>query len=241
MNDWITILTFTFPHEAHLAELTLQSEGIEVLIQDELTVQVNNFYSNAIGGVKLQVQEIDVEKAYQILKDAGYIREKVLHVNKFLLFLDRFTSKFPFVGKSILPLRLIVLFVLICFLSCIPFIISSLPSLSERLTKHSWCVDDFIYKGKQYHTNTTGLKLVFDEGCSETFDFSNSGKVELPGFNSYAVTASWKLEKRKLVIYDSDTLSYLYNGVYNIDIRKGSITLESENLTLAGHSNIIKW
>ena len=41
-------VTFTYPHEAHLAKNYLESEGIETEIRDELTAQVNNFYSNAI-------------------------------------------------------------------------------------------------------------------------------------------------------------------------------------------------
>jgi len=53
MKDWVTLLTFTYPHEAHLAKGRLESEGIEVQITDELTVQAYNLYSNAIGGVKL--------------------------------------------------------------------------------------------------------------------------------------------------------------------------------------------
>ena len=44
-------------------------------IKDELTIQTYNFYSNAIGGVKLQVTENDYERAYKILKELGYIKK----------------------------------------------------------------------------------------------------------------------------------------------------------------------
>jgi hypothetical protein len=47
--------TFTYPHEAHIAKVTLDTEGIEVLIKDESTKPVNNYYSNAIGGIKLEI------------------------------------------------------------------------------------------------------------------------------------------------------------------------------------------
>ncbi len=70
MNSWITIATFMHPFQAHLAKTKLESEGIDVLIQDELTAQI---YSTAIGGVKLQVEESNVEKATQILKESGTI------------------------------------------------------------------------------------------------------------------------------------------------------------------------
>ncbi len=76
MNNYRTIITFTLPQEAYLAKGFLESEGIETMIKDELTAQVNNFYSNAIGGVKLQVRESDFENGLAILKKSGYINDE---------------------------------------------------------------------------------------------------------------------------------------------------------------------
>jgi hypothetical protein len=75
MENWKTIITFTQPHDAHLAKGLLESNGIETIIRDELTAQVNNFYSNAIGGVKLDVKESDLSNATSILREGGYIKE----------------------------------------------------------------------------------------------------------------------------------------------------------------------
>lgn len=73
MDNWDTLITFTYPHEAHVAKGFLESEGIETLIQDEMTTQVKNFLSNAIGGVKLLVRNEDYERGIAILKQGGYI------------------------------------------------------------------------------------------------------------------------------------------------------------------------
>ena len=73
MDNFKTIITFTLPQEAYLAKGFLESEGIETIIKDELTAQVYNFFSNAIGGVKLQVKESDWENGLAILKKGGYI------------------------------------------------------------------------------------------------------------------------------------------------------------------------
>ena len=73
MENWKTIITFTHPEEAHLAKGYLDSEGIETVIQDEMTTQVNHFFSNAIGGVKLLIKEQDYETALKSLKKGGYI------------------------------------------------------------------------------------------------------------------------------------------------------------------------
>ncbi len=38
MINWETLITFTYPHEAHMAKLFLEYEGIETMIQDEKTL-----------------------------------------------------------------------------------------------------------------------------------------------------------------------------------------------------------
>lgn len=73
MEQQATIISFTYPHEAHVARAFLESEGIPVSLKDELTVQVNNFYSNSVGGVKLQVSESDKDRSIRLLTEAGYI------------------------------------------------------------------------------------------------------------------------------------------------------------------------
>lgn len=78
MDNWITVISFTLPHEAHLAKSKLESEGIKTIIHNELTAQVHNFYSNAIGGVKLLVNKNDKKKAEEILIESGYLVEPEL-------------------------------------------------------------------------------------------------------------------------------------------------------------------
>lgn len=73
MNDWKIIITFTNPQEAYIAKGYLESEGIESFILDDLTVQVNFLYSNAIGGVKVLVRGADYERGIEILEKGGYL------------------------------------------------------------------------------------------------------------------------------------------------------------------------
>jgi len=65
--DLVTIATFSYPMEAELAKAKLDSEGIFAFVADGYTVTMNWLYSNAMGGVKLQVPEPDVERALDIL------------------------------------------------------------------------------------------------------------------------------------------------------------------------------
>ena len=104
MDDWKIILTFTYPHEAHMAKGYLASEGIETLIQDEMTAQVNNFYSNAIGGVKILVRSNDYDEGLKILQKGGYIHaeDKVEDIKIETCYINSVTEKYkcPFCGSE---------------------------------------------------------------------------------------------------------------------------------------------
>jgi hypothetical protein len=65
----ITIRTFINPIEANIIKGRLESAGIPVLLLDENTVNTYWLYANAIGGMRLQVKEEDVESALNILKE----------------------------------------------------------------------------------------------------------------------------------------------------------------------------
>ncbi|HID57149.1 TPA: DUF2007 domain-containing protein [Candidatus Poribacteria bacterium] len=63
----VTIATFDNPFKAHLVKSRLESSGIKCFLSDEFVVTVNRLYSNAVGGVKLQVKESDLERAIELL------------------------------------------------------------------------------------------------------------------------------------------------------------------------------
>ena len=95
--ELVTVKTFTFAHDVALVRNYLESEGIRCFVKDELTVQVHPFTSAAIGGVKLQVCQPDVERAVQLLKDGGYLKDEDLEPSKFQVNLYLFLSKIPLI------------------------------------------------------------------------------------------------------------------------------------------------
>jgi DNA-directed RNA polymerase subunit RPC12/RpoP len=88
-EKFVTVLTFTFVHEVAVIRGRLEAEGIICFVKDEFTVQVQPFYSNAIGGVKLQVRENDLNQAIEILKETGYIKEEELQASQELSRLNK--------------------------------------------------------------------------------------------------------------------------------------------------------
>ena len=76
MSKWSVVHTVTFLQDAYMIKSYLESAGIETLIPDEFTAQVNNFYTTAIGGVRLMVRTEDLESGVALLKEGGYINSE---------------------------------------------------------------------------------------------------------------------------------------------------------------------
>lgn len=70
---WVQIMTFNFPQDSYTAKAYLESEGITVFLKDEMTVQVFNFSTSALGGVKMLVPREQAEEAVRLLRDGGYL------------------------------------------------------------------------------------------------------------------------------------------------------------------------
>ena len=66
-DNLVTLATFSTPIDANMAKSVLESAGIPVFIADEYTIGMNWLYSNALGGVKVQVPESVACEAREIL------------------------------------------------------------------------------------------------------------------------------------------------------------------------------
>lgn len=65
--DLVTVASYPRPFEAQFAKSRLEIHGIFAVIRDEHTVAMNWLWSNAIGGVKVQVAAADADAARAIL------------------------------------------------------------------------------------------------------------------------------------------------------------------------------
>ena len=66
-DELITIASFNTPVEAHMAQVTLEGQGIESFLGDEHIVSMNPLYSIAVGGVKVKVRLRDEQASKDIL------------------------------------------------------------------------------------------------------------------------------------------------------------------------------
>ena len=64
----VVVATFSKPEEAHLLRMRLKAGRIRAFIRDENTIQVDWHYSNALGGVRVEVAEEDVAATRELLE-----------------------------------------------------------------------------------------------------------------------------------------------------------------------------
>ncbi|WP_342662741.1 hypothetical protein [Gelidibacter mesophilus] len=65
MNNetFTTVAVFQYSTEAQIIKGRLESDGIEVFLSDNLTIDTDPLVSNAIGGIKLKVLSHQAEEA----------------------------------------------------------------------------------------------------------------------------------------------------------------------------------
>lgn len=79
-DSLITIAVFQYSSEALIIKGKLESENIRVYLADEYTVDTDPLVSNAIGGVKLQVDVTKVNEAKTIIRtiDVTLLKEEIV-------------------------------------------------------------------------------------------------------------------------------------------------------------------
>lgn len=109
----ITLTKVSYLHEADLLCMKLEEAGIEYFIADQNLSSLNPLYSGAIGGIRIQIHEDDLDKAKAILLDGEPIEEGIFrcpkcgsdsveyeNVSKRSAFLSMSLFYFPFTWKK---------------------------------------------------------------------------------------------------------------------------------------------
>ena len=109
MPNLIIIWTFPYQHQLLTIRARLESEGIETFVSDELTIQVDPLWSNALGGIKLMIDAKDAERATEILAEEGYVAKKEADGPEFLPKLFALTGRLPLIGQLKFETRVFIL------------------------------------------------------------------------------------------------------------------------------------
>ena len=235
MDTFITIATFSYPSELTVVKSKLESEGITCFVKDELTVQTYGLYSNAIGGIKLQVLQQDAEKALTLLKAWGHFEEASASPSKLWALVDQWSQALPQTVSKWSKAKFIIpaVVVIISMAGAIHWL--NLPNTYESLTKHAWCVDKLEYQGKEYSPATSGFRLILSGDCYEPIEFKRKEVIVFPGFNTRAILGNWTLEGDTLYVSRADTFEHIFKRNYMVNIKGNNLVLTSDKTTIYCH------
>lgn len=122
MADFVEIINSDNILTFDLMKSVLRQHEIPFITRDELTVQTDPLYSNAIGGAKILVHPNDVLRAIQILEKAGYNASQSNSLdNPIAKILSPFVSKIPFLNKLRFELQIVVVVGTIAILAALLF------------------------------------------------------------------------------------------------------------------------
>lgn len=71
----VTVAKVSYVHEADLICMRLEEVGINTFVADQYLASAQPLYSGAIGGIRIQVHEDDLDKAQKVLLKDGSARE----------------------------------------------------------------------------------------------------------------------------------------------------------------------
>lgn len=255
-DSWTQLIAFTYAFEAHVVKGRLESDGIDVIIKDELTIQVNPFYSNTIGGVKLLVKESDYQKAYALLVETGYLKDDHGTSSSFINGFDRLSSRIPLLRKFRLELRLLLSVIVGLILIIVPVALILMPSTTDKLVENSWKIEKIYYKGQELPLRSLGLvsnDTLFNS--VPLVGFMKNGDVIFPGSDSFFIWCKWQLKNDSIIItkgINKDDpeikerekqngvrerlarLESMYLGKYSLEMNLNSFVMKSENVTIIG-------
>jgi len=241
MGDFVTVLTRPYPQELYVIKSRLESDGIECFLKDELTVQSNNFWSNAVGGVKLQVQEQDVKQAIELLKELGYIKEEQIYSEDLLTRIDNKTSSLPFLKALKVSHRVVVLLVIsVTIITTLSYLILK-PSRLELLTDSPWTIDKVYFNNKLVGPKTDEILNVPGRGdvdlseLGELASFDKNNSLSFPGLHSRVIDGTWKFNGSQIILH-ADTLNSILDGSYDVDISDKQLVLKSLTTVIIAHN-----
>ncbi len=227
-HDFVTIATFNHPYEVAIIRIKLDSAGIDTFLKDELTTHIYPFSSNAVGGVKLQVRNEDLEAALEILENSGHPTNDEDNSSGFLNRLALFTGQIPLLKRIRFEGRFLIIATLL-FSSVIGIIyVIAKPTPYEKFTENDWCVVDINYQNTQIQPMTQEfVRLVQNGFCPEKISFRDNGAVFFPGLNSRPIKGEWNVNDSKLEITRIDTFAQIFEGEYDFSFAKNNLILES--------------
>lgn len=121
MKHWRTIYTAVSSQDAYVIKAQLELQEIEVLLLDQnSTIYVPNFAAGS-GGVRIQVEEHNIDKAIAFLTENKYISNHFQRKSGVIAKMATLSSKIPVLKNWPVEARLITIVAVFALLIIIPY------------------------------------------------------------------------------------------------------------------------
>lgn len=222
MPEFVTIATFTLPHEAAVPKALLESEGFRCYLLNESTLEVNPFYSNAIGGVQLQVLAEDEDRARELLRVSGFSEKPAMEKSQLLeddpepwknapgaeensAALERHEQR----PRSLLWKGFGIVLLIAALGSAGVFLFTrpkepAKPDFNEQLTQHHWYLQEMTKTGTIRMKNQLVTDLLPKTTTTASFKASGQELIFQPEgklvFSSTSSAGLWSIRNDTIVI-----------------------------------------
>jgi len=177
MSEPVTIMTFTFAHETGIVRSLLESYGIKTYVLNDYTAQTISLYSNAIGGVQVQVAAYDYDKAREILEEKGFLeKEEKEKLPSWIKTFKNATDSWPVFKNHSVEFRLFFLAAIAITIISVTLFLNFKFEYSGILSRHDWKVAPSFFNEEHefpYHFQTDG-KLSFKSNGEFLYQIADS-------------------------------------------------------------------
>ncbi|MFT5780152.1 MAG: hypothetical protein ACI837_003113 [Crocinitomicaceae bacterium] len=237
MQNWVTVLRVELPMDAYLTRSQLEFENIEVQILDVLSIEAVPFYSGAMGGIRIQVRENQVNDAIAVLKALNKITDVKKKRNRVIEVLDSISAKIPIIKNLRIEARILVLISFVLLIIIIPLAYKPGLTLTDKLITGQWCVSRVTLNGKELTLEKRDVLLYLND-CSDFLSFNTNGTLQLPDYDNVARIKSWN-EYMDGIYLHSDHRSDNSNKIHAFE-GKYEVILEGQRLELRSDSVFIQ-
>ncbi|MEZ5022511.1 MAG: DUF2007 domain-containing protein [Chitinophagales bacterium] len=121
MSNWIHIASFSFPDKMGVVRSLLESNGINCVSQNDMTIEYYTFMPTTAGGIKLIVSKDDYEEAVKIMEEGGY-GDFILPLEQpFITWLRKSTDQIGFLKHKSVVVRFYLLMGIVTILLSVAF------------------------------------------------------------------------------------------------------------------------
>ncbi len=238
-QQFITVASFDATMDVALVEVEFRARAIEYRLLDNNTVLVAPHLAGAIGGIRFQVLEQQVEEAVRTLTELGIRVERHHQGSPLLEWFNQRTARLPFVGLVRVEKRLVLMSVSVLLLLVPVLFLAFRTPLKDRITEVEWCVDSILIDDEAIPVLTTADAGTFQlalSGCGEAIRFSRSGEVRFPGSNGPEVRLTWRTDGSHITLLCGSVDGCRFSGEYDVDVIGTTLHLSGSRIDLRAHA-----